>query len=380
MSRKKVAVLGSTGSIGKSSLDVIRKYSSMLELSAISCHTNAELLEKQAREFSPRFAAVSGLDRVQQDIFGGTKTGCGEEALLEACEGADIVVLAIVGMAALRPFEFCLKNDIPVALANKESLVCGGRLIRDIMDRRGSQVLPVDSETFAISECISRRKRAEIRSVLLTASGGPFRTASEEVIRNATPEMALAHPNWAMGKKISVDCATMINKGLEIMETRWLFDIDPSRIRVVVHPESIVHSMAEFTDHSIMAHMAVADMRLPIAGALLSPEIPVNAVGRLNLFEVGALHFEAPAIKRFPCLGLAYEAINNEGIMPIVLNAANEVAVQKFLNREFPMGGIFDMVSSAMDKFGSGPVGTLDEVFEIDKTVREYCTAIGGIQ
>ena len=190
----------------------------MLELSAISCHTNTELLEKQAREFSPRFAAVSGLDRVQQDIFGGTKTGCGEEALLEACEGADIVVLAIVGMAALRPFEFCLKNDIPVALANKESLVCGGRLIRDIMDRRGSQVLPVDSETFAISECISRRKRAEIRSVLLTASGGPFRTASEEVIRNATPEMALAHPNWAMGKKISVDCATMINKGLEIMD------------------------------------------------------------------------------------------------------------------------------------------------------------------
>lgn len=374
--KKKVAILGCTGSIGTSALDVMRKYKDELELYSATAHSSTDELKKIAAEFSPRFIAVSNKSRKADCDFGNVKTGFGAEALKEACSGADIVVMAIVGMAALPPFVYCLENDIPVALANKESMVCGARLIRDLMDERGSVVLPVDSETFAISECLRGRNKADVSSVLLTASGGPFRTWKKEDIDEATPDMALRHPNWSMGAKITVDCATMLNKGLEVMETRWLFDIEPACIRIVVHPESIIHSMVEYNDNAVIAHMAVSDMRLPIANALLYPNVPKVAVDKLDLFSIGSLHFEEPSRDRFPCLDLAYEAIKKEGALPIVLNSSNEIAVGRFLAGEFPLRGIAELIESAMCRFGGESVSSFEDIYALDREVRKFVVSV----
>ena len=379
MSRKKIAVLGATGSIGRNAINVIEKYSGELEAVALTAHSNISLLSEQARRVSPSFVAVTGEcdERKAGELFGdGIDVGFGKEAVIEACDMADMVVLGIVGMAALPAFEHCLKNDIPVALANKEAMVCGGRLVRDIMDERKSCVLPVDSETFAIWQCLYGHDMSDVRSVLLTASGGPFRTRTFDETVSAKPEDALRHPNWSMGAKITVDCATMLNKGLEVMETRWLFDIPPDDIRVVVHPESIIHSMVEYNDNAVMAQLAVPDMRLPIAGALLYPKMARGAVDRLDLFGVASLHFEAPSTEKFPCLGLAYEAVRNEGITPVVLNSANEIAVARFLGGDFLFGGIPKLIEAAMRRFGTGRLRDFEDIYRLDGEVREYCSGI----
>lgn len=373
MEKIKIAILGSTGSIGKSALAAISLHPDRFTVTALTAHRNMKLLLEQARIFHPAYLAASGAEFPEKPA--GVRCATGSEAILEACEGADVVLLAIMGMAGLPAFEYCLKNGIKVALATKEAMVCGGRLVRELMDKTGTQVLPVDSELSAIFQSMAGHTKEDVRKILLTASGGPFRTWDAERIRNATKAQALKHPNWDMGAKITVDSATMMNKGLEIMETRWFFDVAPDKIQVVVHPESIVHSMVEYYDHSVLAHLAQPDMRLPILYALTYPERMDSGTPELDLFRMGTLHFEKPDPERFPCLALAYEAVKNDGALQLVLNSANEVAVDCFLKDRFGIMGIYDMVANAMGKFSDVRIGSFEDIYRIDREIRAYCRA-----
>ena len=372
MEKIRIAILGSTGSIGKSALSAIALHPERFEVTALTAHANIDLLLQQAKEFQPRYIAASGVQEFSETIEG-IRCGIGPESILEACDGADVVLLSIMGMAGLPAFEYCLRNGIKVALATKEAMVCGGRFVRNLMDETKTTVLPVDSELSAIFQSMAGHTKEDIKRILLTASGGPFRKWSLEQIQTATKAQALKHPNWSMGQKITIDSATMMNKGLEIMETRWFFDVEPSKIQVVVHPESIVHSAVEYYDHSVMAHLASPDMRLPILYALTYPERLDSGTPQLDLFQVGSLHFEAPDLERFPCLTLAYEAVKNDGALQLVLNSANEVAVDCFLKEKFGIMGISDMVADAMNRFSDVRVTCFDDIYRIDREIRAYC-------
>ncbi|MEI3415975.1 MAG: 1-deoxy-D-xylulose-5-phosphate reductoisomerase [Christensenellaceae bacterium] len=306
MTRKKIVILGSTGSIGKNTLDVLRGMQETYEVYGLAAHKSVRELLAQAAEFRPARLALTdaAASREAAEGFAGELLA-GPQALCDICEGADLVVLSVVGMAGLPPFVHCLRRGIPVALATKEAMVYGGRLARDLMDATGTPVLPLDSEISAIFQCLQGNKKAQVAEILLTASGGPFRTWPLERVRQATLAEALKHPNWSMGAKITIDSASMANKGLEIMETRWMFDIAPEKITVVVHPESIVHSAVRYLDGSVMAQMGATDMRLPIAYALQYPDRLPNCARALDLFAVGTLHFEQPDYAKFPCLRLA---------------------------------------------------------------------------
>jgi len=368
---KKIAIIGSTGSIGTNTLRVLRELDEY-EITAITAHTNIKLLAAQARMYSPAFAALSGGSAEAAEAFPeNVKYGCGPESLIEAAATADVVVLSVVGIAGLPVFEYCLKNNITVILANKEAMVCGGKVVRKLMDETKTPVLPVDSELSAIFQCLAGHDKSEVKSLILTASGGPFLKKGRAFIEKATVEDALNHPNWRMGAKVTVDCATMLNKGLEIMETRWLFDIPCDKIRVVVHPESVIHSMVEFKDNSVLAQMASPDMKLPISYALTYPERRYTRSDRLNFFTLGSLTFLEPDTDRFPCLELAYEAVRHEDIQ-VVLNAANEVAVARFLRGEIPFTGIPTTIESAMHEFDSVKIECFDDIYRVDAMVRDY--------
>ena len=377
MNKKRIAILGSTGSVGKNTVEVIERYPDVFQVTAVTAHSHIEDLLEQAKRLKPEFVGLTGPAdyHALQERLGDIRLGMGQEALLEACDTADLVVLAVVGIAGLPAFLYCLKKGIPVALANKESLVCGGRIARQLMEETGTPVLPVDSESYAIFQCLEGAKREDVASVYLTASGGPFRTSSLEEMKRATVKDALKHPNWDMGAKISIDSATMFNKGLEIMETRWLFDIPAERIHVVVHPESVVHSLVEFKDNSLLAQMGVSDMKLPIAGALAYPKKLNQSVRPLDLYELGSVHFEKPDLERFPCLALAYEAVRSENSLQIVLNAANEVAVAWFLAGAIGFLDIAKVLEKAMKKFGGYVISNENEIYEIDKEVRAFLHA-----
>ncbi|MBR4079223.1 MAG: 1-deoxy-D-xylulose-5-phosphate reductoisomerase [Christensenellaceae bacterium] len=371
MKKTKVAILGSTGSIGKSALAALALHPDRFEVTALTAHANIPLLMEQARQFSPKYIAASGGTFTEE--IKGIRMGTGPEAILEACDGADVVLLSIMGMAGLPAFEYCIKNGIKVALATKEAMVCGGRLVRDLIDRTGTEVLPVDSELSAIFQSMAGHTKDDVKRVLLTASGGPFRKSSLAEIRNATKVQALKHPNWSMGAKITIDSATMMNKGLEIMETRWFFDVAPDKIQVVVHPESVIHSMVEYYDNSVLAHLAYPDMRLPILYALSYPDRLYSGTPQADFFKIGTLHFEEPDLERFPCLQLAYEAVKNDGALQLVLNSANEVAVDLFLKDRFGIMGIYDMVADAMQKFSDIKVNSFDDIYRLDREIRGYC-------
>lgn len=373
---KRVAVLGSTGSIGKKTLAALADMRDRFIVTAITAHENMTVLARQAWDFSPAFVGVTGacdIHSLREAMPQGTAVCGGPRALLEACDYADIVVLSVVGIAGLPAFEYCLKKGIPVALANKEAMVCGGRLARDLMDATGTPVLPVDSELSAIFQCLEGNKKQDVKSIWLTASGGPFRTASLAEMQQATKAQALRHPNWNMGAKITIDCATMINKGLEIMETRWLFDIPADKIHVVVHPESIVHSMVEYVDNAVIAQMSVKDMRLAIVHALTYPDRVASGVERLDLFAVSALHFEQPDLLRFPGLALAYQAVKSDDSLQLVLNSANEVAVDLFLHDRIRFMDIAHIVELGMLRFSGRSVRSFEELYELDREVRGYC-------
>lgn len=378
MVRKKIVILGSTGSIGKNTLDVLRGMQETYEVYGLAAHQSAQALLAQAAEFRPARLAVTD-EAAAGELAAGGFAGeilAGPQALCDICEGADLVVLSVVGMAGLPPFVHCLRRGIPVALATKEAMVYGGRLARDLMDATGTPVLPLDSEISAIFQCLQGNKKAQAAEILLTASGGPFRTWPLERVRQATLAEALKHPNWSMGAKITIDSASMANKGLEIMETRWMFDIAPEKITVVVHPESIVHSAVRYLDGSVMAQMGATDMRLPIAYALQYPDRLPNCARALDLFAVGTLHFEQPDYEKFPCLRLAREAVTEGAAMQMVFNAANDAAVALFRRGAIGFWQIGEVIARAMESFRGAEATTFEEIYARDAEIRAFAETV----
>ncbi|PLX80306.1 MAG: 1-deoxy-D-xylulose-5-phosphate reductoisomerase [Desulfuromonas sp.] len=377
MSPRKISVLGSTGSIGVSTLDVVRSHSDRFQIVAMSGGSNLSLLEEQVRLFRPDRVAVISEElarelsqRIGRDLD--VTILHGVEGMIACATHPDVetVVSAIVGAAGLVPTMAAIEAGKSIALANKETLVVAGSLVMEAARRNDVSIYPVDSEHSAIEQSLCGHRKNDIRRLLLTASGGPFRTFDADRLKRVTPEQALAHPNWEMGAKITIDSATMMNKGLEVIEARWLFDLPQDQIEVVIHPESIVHSMVEYVDGSIIAQMGVPDMRTPIAYALSSPERLSLDLPPLDLCQLGKLTFEAPDPERFPCLGLAYRALQLGGTAPAVLNAANEIAVASFLEGGIPFVGIPQLVRAVLERHQVGRLEHVDDALKADLWAR----------
>ena len=375
-SSRKISILGSTGSIGTQTLDVAARFPDQLEVVALAGGRNVDLLIQQARCFRPGLVSVAGsedVERIRREVGDpGLRVVSGHEGLCEvAATSADLMIGALVGSLGLEPVVSALRAGNDVALANKEVLVTGGPLVLDQAKRSGAKLRPLDSEHVAIAQCLAGHPLDAVRRIWLTASGGPFREASLAEMANATPEQALAHPNWEMGPKITIDSATLMNKAFEVIEARWLFDLQPDRIGVIVHPESIVHSLVEFVDGSWLSQLGTPDMRIPIAYTIGLPErLPLPDLPALDLVALGALHFEAPDPKRFPALRLVEEVLRLGGTAPALLNAANEVAVQAFLQRELPFPGIAQAAEAVLECEPVNPGLELDEVRDADRRGR----------
>ena len=372
---KKIAILGSTGSIGTQALDLCRRHPDRYRVTALTARGSREKLFAQVREFRPEMAGLTeGIDaaEIPEDLKF-CRWMSGREALKAAAAEveADQVLVSIVGIAGLRSVLDALQAGRQVLLANKEALVTGGHLVTDLAAKAGKPLLPVDSEHSAIFQCLQGAGGNQPEKILLTASGGPFRNWDEERIRRATPAEALRHPNWNMGAKITVDSASMFNKGLEIMEARWLFDLPEDRIEVVVHPESIVHSAVVFRDGAVLAQLGLPDMRVPIGYAMAYPERLETGVEPPDLFALGSLTFEKPDERKFPALRLARDALRAGGAACTVFNGANEEAVAAFLREEIPFGEIARRVENAMDKLNGLPADNLEEILDADRRARE---------
>ena len=372
---KKIAILGSTGSIGTQALDLCARHPDRWKVTALTARGSREKLFEQVRRFRPELAGLTeGIrpEEVPEDLRF-CRWVSGREALRAAAaeSDADQVLVSIVGIAGLQSVMDALSAGRQVLLANKEALVTGGHLVTDLARKKGKPLLPVDSEHSAIFQCLQAEGPNRPVRILLTASGGPFRTWEKDRIRTATREQALRHPNWSMGAKITVDSASMFNKGLEIMEARWLFDLPEDRITVVVHPESIVHSAVSFEDGAVLAQLGVPDMRVPIGYAMAYPERVTTGVPEPDLFSLGRLTFEPPDEDKFPALRLAREALRAGGAACTVLNGANEEAVALFLRGEIPFGGIYDRVERALDRLAGLPANGLEEIFDADRRARE---------
>ena len=368
--KRKIAILGSTGSIGTQTLDVIRQHRDLFEVELISARRSADLLVQQAREFDAAHVVIcdeSLYGKVSGDLADtDSKVWAGIDSLcsLVKSDNVDIVVGAMVGFSGLRPTLAALEAGKIVALANKETLVAAGSIVTRVMREHGAVILPVDSEHSAIFQCLLAAQGNKVEKIHLTASGGPFRTWEKQRIAAATAADALKHPNWSMGAKVTIDSATMMNKGFEVIEAKWLFDIDPSRIEVVVHPESVIHSMVEFTDGAVIAQMGHPDMREPIGFALSFPGRITVGNRKLDFAELGSLSFEKPDMKKFPCLRLAYEAIQRGGNAPCALNAANEVAVAAYLKNTISFYDIAKINEKCLAGLNFVADPTLDDIFE----------------
>ena len=375
---KNIAILGSTGSIGRQSLAVIDGHRDRFAVNALAAGKNVVLLREQISRYRPRVAAVCDEEHARQlkELLGrdaGTDILCGPEGYRELAVDREnhLVLSAMVGAAGLLPTMAAVEAGRDIALANKETLVMAGELVMAKASARGVRILPVDSEHSAIFQCLQGNSRGAIRRIILTASGGPFRTWSPEALAGVTAAQALRHPNWEMGRKITIDSATMMNKGLEIIEARWLFDVTPDRIDVVVHPQSIVHSLVEYCDGSVLAQLARPDMRLPIAYAFSWPERLVDSTPGLDLTTLAALEFQPPDTIKFPCLSLAGEALRIGGTMPAALNGANEVAVQAFLDGQIPFPGIPGVIAAVMEAHRVVAHPDLDAILAADFEARE---------
>jgi 1-deoxy-D-xylulose-5-phosphate reductoisomerase len=373
---RKIAILGATGSIGKSTLDLVERNRDRFQVTSVTAATNVEALADIVRRTGAKLAVVADESRYEDlaELLVGTncRAAAGEAALLEAALGdADLVIAAIVGCAGLRPVMAAVEGGRTVALANKEALVTAGALMTDAAARSGATLLPVDSEHNAIFQCLAGSRAEDVSRIILTASGGPFRTASAESIASATPAQAVAHPNWSMGAKISVDSATLMNKGLELIEAHYLFGLPSEQLEVVIHPQSVIHSLVEFIDGSVLAQLGSPDMRIPIASALAWPERMATPAQRLDLASIARLEFEAPDLKRFPALRLAREALETGGAAPVVLNAANEVAVASFLAGAIRFPEIVTLVQEALNSTGYDAPRSIGDVLEIDRVTRE---------
>ena len=368
-------ILGATGSIGKSTLDLVERSPERFEVVAVSAATNVDALAQIAKRTGAKLAVVADETRLGdlKDKLAGTgcRTAAGQEALMEvATADADLVMAAIVGCAGLRPVMAAVESGRTLALANKEALVTAGALMLDAAKQSGSTILPVDSEHNAIFQCLAGSRVDDVSKIILTASGGPFRTASAEFIRSATPAQAVAHPNWSMGAKISVDSATMMNKGLELIEAHYLFDLPSEQIDILIHPQSVIHSMVEYIDGSVLAQLGSPDMRIPIAYALAWPERLETPAQKLDLAAIARLDFETPDLERFPALRLARQALEKGGAAPIVLNAANEVAVAYFLEGRLGFADIARMVEDALNEADFVNPRSIGDVLEVDARVR----------
>ena len=374
---KKITVLGSTGSIGTQSLEVIKAHPDRFRVEALTCGKNKKKLEEQIEKFRPAFA-VTEREEDAHDLmrkFPRTEFSWGEKGLIEAAEGGcDMVLNALMGMRGLAPTYAAIQAGKDIALANKETLVAGGELVMDAAAKAGVKLLPVDSEHSAIFQCLETRKgKAKIKRLLLTASGGPFFGKTAEELKDITPEKALAHPTWKMGKKITIDSATLMNKGLEIIEAVRLFGVDESKVKVVIHRESIVHSAVEFEDNAIIAQLGLPDMRVPIQYAITYPDRKPSPAAELDLASLAKMTFYEPDEKTFRSLSLARQAIRTGGTAPTVFNAANEVAVARFLSGEIGFLQIADVAERALNDTPIIQNPDIEDIFETDRKVRQGC-------
>ena len=374
---KKIGILGSTGSIGTQTLEIVRSNPD-LQVIALAAGSNVSLMEQQVREFHPMLA-VMGSEEAATDLKNriadtDTRVSAGMEGMLALAilPQMEVLVKAIVGMIGIRPTIAAIKAGKTIALANKETLVTAGHIIMPLAKEKGVSILPVDSEHSAIFQSMHGENRERVSKILLTASGGPFRGKKTEELQDITVEDALKHPNWSMGRKITVDSATLVNKGLEVMEAKWLFDVEPEQIQVVVHPQSIIHSMVEYVDGGIMAQLGMPDMKLPIQYALFYPDRrPMNG-RRVDFFALKSISFEEPDIKTFRGLQLAYDAIAAGGSMPTVFNAANEKAVGLFLDQKIRFLAIYDLIQGAMEQHKVIANPTVDEILEAEAQAHAY--------
>jgi len=378
---KKVFILGSTGSIGVNCLNVISNLTEYCEVAGLTVNSNTELLLDQINKFNPRFVVVRD-DQAARNISGKIPKGCellvGEEGLIKAAKETDydIFMGAMVGFAGLAPTIEAVKRGKRITLANKETLVVAGEIVTKLVLENSAEIIPVDSEHSAIYQCLVGENLNEVEKLILTASGGPFREKDKSFFENATVDEALNHPNWEMGSKITIDSATMMNKGLEVIEAHWLFGLPSDKIEVVIHPQSIIHSMVQFVDGSIKAQLGLPDMKLPIQYALTFPERARNDFERTNFSAIGTLTFSEPDLNKFECLKLAYDVLNEGGAAPCILNAANEVAVDKFLNKEIKFSHIPLLINKALDKVETNFSSDLESIFECDRKTREYVQTI----
>jgi 1-deoxy-D-xylulose-5-phosphate reductoisomerase len=370
-----LAILGATGSIGTSTLDLVERHPERFEVVALTAASRVAELADAARRTRARLAVIDEaalLPELEQRLAGtDCRAATGRDALIEAAASAEVVMAAIVGCAGLEPVMAAVAAGRTILLANKEALVSAGALMMAAATQYGATILPVDSEHNAIFQCLAGSRSQDVSRIILTASGGPFRTCSLAQMRDMTPEQAVAHPNWTMGAKISVDSATMMNKGLELIEAHHLFGLPSERIDIVVHPESVIHSMVEFVDGSVLAQMGSPDMRIPIAHALAWPERITTPAARLDLAKLASLHFEVPDENRFPALRLAREALDSGSVAPIVLNAGNEEAVAAFLDQRIGFGDIADLVEDLLARVDAPAPRSIAEVVDIDRMARD---------
>jgi 1-deoxy-D-xylulose-5-phosphate reductoisomerase len=379
-----ITILGATGSVGVSTLDVVARHPDRYSVYALTAHSRVEELAVQCERHHPQVAVVGSADAAQKlscllnQKGSKTQVEYGEEALcaVAGASGCDVVMAAIVGAAGLAPTLAAAKAGKKVLLANKEALVMSGQLFMNAVTASGAVLLPIDSEHNAIFQCLPHNYQRSpvqhgIAKILLTASGGPFLNRAVDTLDSVTPEEAVAHPNWIMGRKISVDSATMMNKGLEVIEAHWLFGASAGQIEVVIHPQSVIHSLVSYVDGSVLAQLGNPDMRTPIAHALAYPERIASGVAQLDLTTIAQLLFERPDFSRFPCLKLAYDALQAGGTAPAILNAANEVAVQAFLNREIGFRMIDQLIARVMETVSPRPVTDIDDLIEQNRYARE---------
>ncbi len=379
--QKTISILGSTGSIGRQTLDVLTGLDRPMRLGYISSNTRIDLLEDQTRRFRPYGVVVRNEEAFRQFRATTSFSGpilCGDEGLQEAAawEGNDMIMSSLVGFAGVLPTLAALQRGTTVALANKETLVSAGNVITAAARRHGAVILPVDSEHSAIMQCLAGEASTAIDKMILTASGGPFRETPAAELRSVTRAQALRHPNWSMGAKITIDSATLMNKGFELIEARWLFDIPVEKIDVVVHPQSIIHSMVEFCDGSVKAQLGLPDMKVPILYALSYPERVRSDFERLDLAAIGSLTFYPPDYERFPCLRLAFEAIQTGGTAPAVVNAANELAVSAFLAEKIAFYDIPRCIEEALRKIDNVVDPSLDDILAVDAETRGFVSAM----
>lgn len=381
---KGLCILGSTGSIGVNTLDVAARHPEKYKIIALSANSQVERLAEQCEQYQPEFAVMANENAAEQltsilkNKNSAVKVLSGIDGLetIASLKQVDYVMAAIVGAAGLKPSLAAARSGKRILLANKEALVMSGQLFMDEVKKNNAELLPIDSEHNAIFQCMPENydndlSKSGITKILLTGSGGPFRTKALNELENVTPDQACAHPNWSMGRKISVDSATMMNKGLEIIEACWLFNTTPDHIQVVVHPQSVIHSMVQYSDGSVLAQLGQPDMRTPIAHALSWPERIESGVEKLDFFSISKLEFEQPDYERFPCLRLAEESIRKGGTAPAILNAANEIAVASFLNHELKFTDIPYIVEQTLLNLSSRPANSLDEILEDDLAARK---------